>query len=262
MSAAKILVADDHKVNRELLQLHLVHCGFQVVLANDGEQCLAYANAHVPDLILLDIRMPILDGFETCVQLKENSLTRDIPVIFITSFSAIDDKLRGFSVGCVDYVTKPIDLREVLARVTTHLSQRRFLLDLQQRLAQLEQEPNLDTLQLEEDDPNMALVYAARDRLLNSLQEPPTLEQLASELATNRTFLNQAFRAHMGMSTFEYLRQQRLIIGGQKLRESDDSIKSIAIDLGYKHSRDFSQAFKKYYGVTPTVYRSTRPCKK
>ena len=120
----KILVVDDQPINVKLLEKKLVREGMDVWTASDGETCLELVHQHRPDIILLDVMMPNMDGHEVCERLQEDEGTRSIPIIFITANSTKEGKLEGLSVGAVDYITKPIDLDETVARINTQL---RFL---------------------------------------------------------------------------------------------------------------------------------------
>ena len=117
--------------------------GFQVAVAIDGESALEQVSYHPPSLILLDVMMPGIDGFETCVRLKQNPGTQDIPVIFMTALSDTDKKVKGLSLGAVDYITKPFKYEEVIARVRVHLKVENLTKTLQhqnqQLLAEVEQ---------------------------------------------------------------------------------------------------------------------------
>lgn len=117
-----ILIVDDKPANLQLLSQILESHGHEVRSAKNGAQALKSTMVEVPDLILLDIRMPDLDGFAVCRKLKENPFTQNIPVIFISAANQINDKVRAFNEGGVDYITKPFQVEEVLARVHTHLS--------------------------------------------------------------------------------------------------------------------------------------------
>jgi sigma-B regulation protein RsbU (phosphoserine phosphatase) len=135
-----ILIVDDTPASLRLLAQMLARQGYQVRPAPDGALALAAAQADPPDLILLDIRMPAMDGYQVCAQLKADPSTRDIPVIFISALDEIQDKVRAFGAGGVDYVTKPFQLEEVLARVQAHLSLRRLQRALQEANRRMEQE--------------------------------------------------------------------------------------------------------------------------
>jgi signal transduction histidine kinase len=147
-----ILVVDDIPENVEVLLNFLDQAGFKVLISHDGEMGLETAEYALPDLILLDILMPGWDGFETCQRLKANSKTKDIPVIFMTALSDTMEKVKGFKVGAADYITKPIQYEEVLARVKAHLQLRQQQLYIQsqnQALAQRTLELQARTEELE-----------------------------------------------------------------------------------------------------------------
>jgi len=121
---ATVLLVDDSQAQLDVLKEQLWHYGLKVRVAHNGEEALRLADSLQPDLILLDVMMPGIDGFETCRRLKVERSTRDIPVIFMTSLQNTEDKLTGFEVGGVDYVTKPIEIAEVVARIGTHIALR------------------------------------------------------------------------------------------------------------------------------------------
>jgi diguanylate cyclase (GGDEF)-like protein len=135
-----VLIIDDTPANVGILVEYLEGRRVRVAVAQEGEEGLARAEFVQPDLILLDVMMPGMDGFETCRRLKASAGTRDIPVIFMTALSDTQDKITGFSAGGVDYVTKPFQIDEVWARVTTHLALRSAQQRLAQQNAQLQQE--------------------------------------------------------------------------------------------------------------------------
>ena len=119
--SACILVVDDTHSNVHLLSRLLTKNNFSVLVAEDGKTGISIASRHCPHLILLDVIMPDIDGFETCQLLKADLKTRDIPIIFMTALSDTDDKVKAFEVGAVDYITKPFHSKEVLLRIKTHL---------------------------------------------------------------------------------------------------------------------------------------------
>jgi sigma-B regulation protein RsbU (phosphoserine phosphatase) len=138
MSEGNILIVDDTPDNLRLLSQMLSRHGFQVRPVPDGALALAAVQADPPDLILLDIRMPEMSGYEVCEHLKADPASADIPIIFISALDAVQDKVKAFTAGGVDYVTKPFRVEEVLARVQTHLSLRKLqkrLQDANRRMA-------------------------------------------------------------------------------------------------------------------------------
>lgn len=135
-----ILIVDDTPENLQLMTRMLTRRGYNVQTANDGRQALDVVGTMLPDIILLDICMPGMDGYKVCQALKANSATREIPVIFISALDEVLDKLRAFDVGGVDYITKPFRLPEVMARVTIHMTLRRLQLQLREQNELLKQE--------------------------------------------------------------------------------------------------------------------------
>ena len=119
-----VLIVDDTPENLAVLSDMLSDYGYRVLVATDGLSALEQINHLQPDIILLDVIMPGIDGFETCHRLKENNLTKDIPIIFMTGLSELDDLLKGFKEGAVDYIVKPIRPAEVIARIESQLAQK------------------------------------------------------------------------------------------------------------------------------------------
>ena len=136
---ATIMIVDDTVANLTLLDGMLRECDYRVLSFPRGDLALKAASHTAPDLILLDINMPDMNGFEVCERLKADEELKDIPVIFITALTDTADKVRAFSIGGVDYVTKPFHFEEVQARVETHLELRRQRLQLQEQYRQLQE---------------------------------------------------------------------------------------------------------------------------
>lgn len=119
-----VLIVDDNPTNIKVLSGAIADSGWEILVATDGESAIEQAEYAKPDLILLDVMMPGIDGFEACNQLKQNLATHEIPIIFMTALSDTVDKVKGLSLGAVDYITKPFQTEEVLARVNIHLKMR------------------------------------------------------------------------------------------------------------------------------------------
>jgi two-component system, cell cycle response regulator len=130
-SGTTILVVDDAPENINLLSRIFSKEGYHIQVAKDGAQAVEIAQTLFPDIILLDINMPVLDGFDACALLKGDERTRDIPVIFISALDDIEDKAKAFKVGGVDYILKPFEYEEVRARVETHLALRHLRVQLE-----------------------------------------------------------------------------------------------------------------------------------
>ncbi len=116
-----VLIVDDNPTNIDLL-VDALKGEYRLGIAKTGAKAIEYAETYQPDVILLDIMMPVMDGYDVCIHLKQNEKTKGIPVIFITAMSTPEQKVRGFEVGGVDYITKPFFAQEVIARVKMHIS--------------------------------------------------------------------------------------------------------------------------------------------
>ena len=143
---ADILIVDDVEDNLEILGDLLEFDGYNVRKAQSGEEALEQVQASHPDLVLMDILMPGMDGFEVCTRLKAAESTKSIPVIFVSSMTDIDSKVNGFKVGAVDYVNKPFHHAEILVRVNTHITLLRLRKHLEEQNAELERLANTDYL--------------------------------------------------------------------------------------------------------------------
>lgn len=177
--SATILIVDDESVQLRAIVAELNALGFETLIARDGVDGLIKAERGSPDLILLDILMPGWDGYETCRRLKATPATCAIPVIFLSVLCDTAQKLKGFEAGCVDYITKPFDQREVLARVSAHLQQR----DLFARMAEQVEPSRQRRAPLSDGKDAFAgetanrmglrFLYRAIDILLEEMADPP-----------------------------------------------------------------------------------------
>jgi putative two-component system response regulator len=165
-SRALVLIVDDNVTNIDLL-VNTLKSDYRLGIAKNGAKALEFAFRHKPDIILLDIMMPEMNGYEVCVRLKANPETAPIPVIFITALSETVNKTKGFELGAVDYITKPFHAAEVRARIRTHLSLEEMRLQLQSQNVRLEQKVEQKTAEirkmLDASIRSMALMIEIRD---------------------------------------------------------------------------------------------------
>jgi diguanylate cyclase (GGDEF)-like protein len=180
LSGMQILLVDDVPLNIEVLFQTLKLKNYQISMANSGVKALELIPKLQPDLILLDIMMPGMDGIETCRRLKDDESTRDIPIIFITAKTETEDVVAGFKAGGVDYITKPFHLEEVLARVETHLRLRKTLRDKDNLISELR-----DTHEVLMNSARMDLLTGLHNRL--GLEEKLCQEQSRSQ-RTGKSF--------------------------------------------------------------------------
>lgn len=136
-----ILLVDDEPANIKLLFAYLKKHGFNTCLAESGQEALEMLRSFKPDLVLLDINMPRMDGFQTCQSLKAQEEMSEVPVIFLTANTEIVDKKKGFELGAVDYITKPMELKEVLMRINAHLKTYKQIRRLANQLESFKEEP-------------------------------------------------------------------------------------------------------------------------
>jgi len=172
LSTKTILIVDDKANNLQLLSKYLTEANYKIFIAQSGHKAIKIANNLCPDLILLDIMMPGIDGFGVCRHLKDDPKTKDIPIIFMTALTETKSKVQGFKLGAVDYITKPFEERELLARVKTHLS-----------LNHLHQNSLQDAAQRK-------LLFEISDRIRQSLELKVILETATQEI---RSLLNCDF---------------------------------------------------------------------
>src|SRR5919202_4983294 len=214
-----ILIVDDTPTNLRVLCDFLTASGFEVLVATDGESAIEQTVYAQPNLILLDVLMPGIDGFETCRQLKANPSTQAIPVVFMTALSETVDKVRGFQVGAVDYVTKPLQPEEVLARITNHLTIQNLQNQLQEQNLRLQQEVN-ERQQAEELVRQQAqreqLLCEIAQRIRRSLNLDKILSTTVSEvrqfLQTDRVLIYRFFDDTRGVIVVESVSTDELSI--------------------------------------------------
>jgi len=166
--ASIILVVDDNAINLSVLFEYLEESGFEIAVAQSGDSALEQLQHVRPDLILLDVMMPGIDGFETCRRLKKAEATKDIPVIFMTALTDEIDKMKGFLAGGVDYITKPLHHEEVLVRINAHLTVRKLHQQIQTQNALVEEQKAI----VEQKDEQLKKLYACNSIFSHEFKSP------------------------------------------------------------------------------------------
>ncbi len=166
-----ILLVDDNPGNLAVLFDHLDKIGYHILVTDNGIDAVEQTADSPPDIILLDVRMPGMNGYETCRAIKANEASADIPIIFLSALTENDDRLRGFDAGGVDYITKPINVEEVTARVQTHLTLARLQRQLSTSNEQLEAVIRQQTGELHAEIERRKQQEAEKETLLNLLRE-------------------------------------------------------------------------------------------
>jgi YesN/AraC family two-component response regulator len=229
---------------------YLTSKSLAITFADHNEDGHAKAVAVRPDAILLDMTPPDHRGLVVCRQLKEDRRTASIPVLFMSNSAELDDKLKAFSHGAVDYLVKPFSEAEAAARISAHMETKRRIEQLETMVAQTALERVGDQAFPEDKLFSQALVTIEK-----RLATPPSLVELASMLGTNERKLTEIFRQRVGMTVFDYFSEMRLETARHLLMESQMRIQAIAGHVGYRNAGDFTRAYRRRYGLSPREYR-------
>ncbi len=239
----RVLMIDDQPEELSILVRLLESHDFRVSQASSARIGFQRAQALQPDLILLDLCMPDVDGFTVCRLLRESPRTQHIPVIFLSSSGAVEDRLRGFDLGAMDFILKPYTAEEVLARIRINI-RRRHADDRQ---------PAVEPASFIGQD---EVVLQAALKLINeNLSDPLSVAQLARAVGTYEKRLLRIFRTHFGTTVTAFIRQVRIERARQLLRTDLISIEEIAAQVGFSNTGNFSTAFRRAEGVSPRQYR-------
>lgn len=251
-----ILAVDDTPNNLRLLSSMLTVLGYKVRSVTEGQMAITAAQSAPPDLILLDITMPDMDGYEVCRLLKANPLTADIPIIFISALDEVSDKVKAFAVGGVDYVTKPFQTEEVLARVENQLILQRLKRQLKEQNEQLQREIQ-ERLRIEE-----ALTREIQERTRAEAALQKANEELRSlalvdgltQVANRRRFDEYFYQEWQRLT--QAAKPMALILcdldffknynDAEGHRRGDECLQAVAVEL--KRSVPFSQSLVARYG--------------
>ena len=239
-----ILVIDDSPEDIRALLAILRAQPWRLSIASDPRQGYQRALALRPDLIVLDVRMPGMDGFTLCRLLREAPATQRTPVIFLSSASTVEERIEGLTLGGVDYVLKPFAAEEVLARIRIHLQ----LAWRDEVVAPVEPAPAMQ-------DPDQVMLRAAMRFIAQNLGELPSLAEIARKVGTHDKRLSSIFREHLGTTVFAYVREARLRKGQELLADSRLSVQDIAELVGFRSACNFTTAFRERQGLTPSQYR-------
>jgi two-component system sensor histidine kinase/response regulator len=243
-----LLIVDDVPINLGLLFTYLRDLGFSIRVAESGEDALEQIPYAKPDLILLDVMMPGIDGFETCRRLKANPKTRDIPVIFMSALSETVDKVKGFKMGAVDYITKPVQQEEVLARITAHLTLRKQQQMLEKQKRQLQQQNS----ELE------AFAHTVAYDLKNPLSAVSNLTDLIIDEFDNlskSTLLKHLQMIELSSSKMFNIINSLLLLASTRSQEIQMSTLNMA-QIVTEAQQHLAQVIKEYQGeiLTPTTW--------
>lgn len=238
-----LLIVDDNPDIRTYLGSILAD-RYRVIVAEDGQQGLEVARCEVPDLIVSDVMMPVMNGLEFCQQVKADLITSHIPVILLTARALSKHQVEGYQSGADAYITKPFAPEVLTARIDNLLRSRKVLKDLWQTTATTQQE------NAEKEDPFLARFRSViQERMANS---DLSVEDIASDMALSRVQLYRKVKTLTGESPVEQLRRARLVRGRELLATTDRTISEVAYDVGFSAPSYFTKCFRDEFGISPS----------
>ncbi len=243
-----VLVVDDNADIRQFIREQLED-SFQIYEASDGLNGIKLAAELIPNLIITDVRMPGIDGFEVSKKLKQHALTSHIPIIILTAKSDQEDKLTGLETGADDYLVKPFSTQELIVRVKNLITTRKKLRERYSKTANFNPsdvtESSIDQLFLEK------VIKSINNNISNTAY---SVDQLANEVAFSVSQLNRKLKALIDQPAGLYIRTIRLEKAAEMLRNKVASVKEIAFAVGFTEQSNFAKSFKKYFGVAPSEF--------
>ena len=238
-----LLVDDNHEVLMILKNIFIKE--YNIILASDGEQAIEKCNQHFPNLVISDVMMPKIDGFELCAILKKNLQTCFIPVILLTAKSQIESQIEGIELGADAYLTKPFDVKLLKTNVRNLLNkskQHAPIENIRQKVIDKKQQELLDKL---------------THLVVTNMQNPHfSVDNLCLELGMNRTKLYSFAKQATELTLANYIRKIRLDKAAELLKTTDKLISEVCYEVGIDSPSYFTRAFKEQFGVSPSEYIS------
>jgi len=249
MDEAKILVVEDNTDLRHFIQDDFSP-QYRVLAAQDGRAGLELAIEEVPDLILSDVMMPVMDGFEMTRLLKEDERTSHIPIILMTARSEAESRHQGLRLGADDYVAKPFDVEDLSLRIHNLIEQRRKVAEIYERkIAMLSPE----AMPIESADERF--IVQLREVIDANLDDPDfKIDSLCREVGMSRSQLHRKLKAVIGKSTSDFVRSHRIRRAASLFDGGYGNVTEVAYAVGFKNLSYFSRSFKEVYGIQPSEY--------
>ncbi|MCB0642033.1 MAG: response regulator, partial [Phaeodactylibacter sp.] len=227
---------------------------FQILVADDGKTGLQIAEKEQPDIILSDVMMPNMDGFEMCRQLKTNLATSHIPVLLLTARTTLNDRLEGLETGADDYISKPFHPNEIRLKVHNRVAQRRRM------RAHFGESRDFAPKEITVTSADEAFLHQLIALVEANIDNPEfKIEQFAQELAVSRALLFTKIKALTNFTPKNFLKSFRLKRAAQLLKSGKLNISDVAYQVGFKEPKYFSRVFQKEYGCNPSAYMDMHP---
>jgi signal transduction histidine kinase/ligand-binding sensor domain-containing protein/DNA-binding response OmpR family regulator len=245
-----VLIVDDNDDFRFYLVENLRSL-YNIIEANTGEIAFEKANRFIPDIIVSDVTMPGMDGYELCEKLRKEVHTSHIPIILLTANIMDNDKIVGFEAGADDYITKPFNVGVLQARIRNLLSKK-----IEQRNSNNEINSEITDVHLPSLDEKLLekVIKITNEKMADT---EFGVEELSKMIGMSSVYLNKKMSALTGKTTSEYVRSIRLRKAAQLLEKSDLTISEVAYEVGYNSPKYFSKYFKDEFGILPSEYRKS-----
>jgi signal transduction histidine kinase/DNA-binding NarL/FixJ family response regulator len=246
-----LLIVEDNADVRKYVRM-ILEKRYETFEAHDGEEGLQKAFERIPDLIVLDVMMPKLDGFQVCKRLKADSRTSHIPVVMLTAKATTKDKISGLEIGADAYITKPFEPDELEARIRNLLEQRK-------RIHEYFRKHGLFELQEQKITPvDQRFVQKAAEVIREHMSDPAFgVEAFAEDMCASRSLLLKKVEALTGESPSQLIRKARLKRAAELLAAHAGNIAQVALEVGFSNPAYFSECFRKEFGLTPSQYHHT-----
>ncbi len=249
----QLLVAEDNQDLRQYLAQSL-GSSYNVLTAVNGEEALQLALAEIPDLVISDVMMPVMDGLELCRRLKTDWRTSHVPVILLTAKVGIENRLTGLEHGADDYLAKPFDSRELMARIANLTALRR---QLQERYADRVKSLDPDPLPVTSMDDRF--LERCREIIDEHLEDDLSVAAYAREVGLSRGQLHRKLKALTDLGPREFIRSHRLHRAAELLRGRYGNVTEVAYSVGFKGLSHFTRCFREQFGITPSSYPDGNP---
>ena len=247
-----LLIIEDNVDLRNYI-VSILGDGYKIQIANDGEEGLNNSFKHIPDLIITDVMMPKLDGFQLCNKLKTDFRTSHIPIIMLTAKATMKDKITGLELGADDYIMKPFEVKELKARIKNLIEQRARLHEHFHKFN------NFEKVELKINSVDETFIQKAVIIINEHLSDTSFgIEQLAEKLAVSRALLFKKMNQLIGEPPAELTKRIRLNKAAKLIEKKAGNISEIALEVGFNNPSYFSECFKKQFGILPSQYHQNK----
>ena len=244
----RLLIVEDNTDLRQFIGSFLSD-RYRILEAENGEEGFAKTIKYLPDLIISDIKMPVMDGLNLCQKIKHDERTSHIPFILLTVHSSETARIRGLTIGADDYIVKPFNARELRQRVDNLIAQRRYLRERFSR----EYFTNPEKFKMNKTDQDF--IRRLIDVIREKIDDPNlTVDELTQLVGASRTHLHRKIHALTGLSTSNFIRNVRLQRAAEILREGAGSVLDVAYSVGFNHLSYFARCFTQEFGRSPSEY--------